>query len=126
MSRSGQGAGEAPPASIAAGSSRSAAQPQDSGFAGKAALGLVGLGVVSHMVRSRRFHERVVLGAIVLGALRGLGQDSRASTFERLSSWNQRQVDLLQRKAERQTGRVERKAKHLERRARRHVGALPR
>jgi hypothetical protein len=78
------------------------------------------------MVRSRRFHERVVLGAIVLGALRGLGQDSRASTFERLSAWNQRQVDLLQRKAERQTGRVERKAKHLERRARRHVGALPR
>lgn len=126
MSRSGQGAGGAPPASIAAGSSRSAAQPQDSGLAGKAALGLVGLGVVNHMVRSRRFHERVVLGAIVLGALRGLGQDSRASTFERLSAWNQRQVDLLQRKAERQTGRVERKAKHLERKARRHVGALPR
>ena len=84
MSRSGQGAGRPPPASIAAGSSRSAAQPGDSGFDAQAALGLVGLGVVGHVLRSRRFYERVVLGAIVLGALRGLGQDSRASTLERL------------------------------------------
>jgi hypothetical protein len=101
MSRSGQGAGRPPQANIAAGSSGPTAQPRDSDFAGKAALGLVGLGVVSHVLRSRRFHERVILGAIVLGALRGLGQDTRASTFERLTAWNQRQVDLLQRKAAR-------------------------
>ena len=46
MSRSGQGAGRPPLASIAAGSSRPAAQLGDPGFDAQAALGLVGLGVV--------------------------------------------------------------------------------
>jgi hypothetical protein len=121
MSRSGQGAGRAPLASIAAGSSRSAAQPGDSGFAGKAALGLIGLGVVGHVLRSRRFHERVIVGAVVLGALRGLGQENRASAFERLAAWNNRQVQLLERKAERQARRVERKARRLKRKAERQA-----
>ena len=110
MSRSGQGAGRPPLASIATGS-RSAAQPGDSGFAGKAVLGLIGLGVVGHMLRSRRFHERVIVGAIVLGALRELGQENRAITFERVAAWNKRQVQLLERKAERQARRLERKAR---------------
>jgi hypothetical protein len=46
------------------------------------ALGLVGLGVVVHMLRSRRFYERAIIGAIVLGALRGLGQENRASVSQ--------------------------------------------
>ena len=46
MSGPGQDAGRPPLAIIAAGSSRSAAQPGDSSFDGRAALGLVGLGVV--------------------------------------------------------------------------------
>ncbi len=124
MTRSGQVAGRPSLAIIAAGSSRSAAQPGDSGFAGKAALGLVGLGVVGHVLRSRRFHERVIVGAIVLGALRGLGQENRASTFERLAAWNKRQVQVLERKAERQARRLERKAKRLERKAERHARRL--
>ena len=66
MSRSGQGAGR-PPLAIAAGSSRSAAQPVDSGFDGQMALGLVGLGVVGHVLRSRRFYEKAAVAAIVLG-----------------------------------------------------------
>jgi hypothetical protein len=111
MTRSGQGAGRPPLASIAAGSSRSAAQPGDSGFAGKAALGLLGLGVVGHVLRSRRFYARVIVGAIFLGALRGLGQENRASTFERMAAWNNRQVQRIERKAERQARRIERKAK---------------
>ena len=125
MTRSGQGAGTPPPANIAAGGGRSAAQPGDSGFTGKAALGLVGLGVVGHVLRSRRFYERVIAGAIVLGALRGLGQENRASTFERLAAWNKRQVQLLERKAKRQTRRLERKASRLERKAKRQTRALP-
>ena len=116
MTRSGQGAGRPPLASIAAGSSRSAAQPADSGFAGKAALGLLGLGVVGHVLRSRRFYARVIDGAIVLGALRGLGQENRASTFERMAAWNNRQVQRIERKAERQARRIERKAKRQARR----------
>jgi hypothetical protein len=97
-------------------------------MAGKAALGLVGLGVVSHMLRSQRFHERVVVGAIVLGALRGIGQENRANAFARLSAWNKRQVELLELQAERQTGRVALEAQHqtgrLGRKARRQARRL--
>ena len=101
MSRSGEGAGR-PPLAIAAGSSRSAAQPGDSGFDGQAALGLVGLGVVGHVLRSRRFYEKVAVAAIVLGALRGIGQDNRASTMARLQAWDKRQIQRMERKAQRQ------------------------
>ncbi len=135
MTRSGQGAGRPPLANIAAGTSRSAAQPGNLGFAGKAALGLIGLGVVGHVLRSRRLQERVVVGVIVLEALRGLGQENRASAFERLAAWNKRQVQLLERKAEqqgrrlerktqRQARRLERKARRLERRAKRQARRL--
>jgi hypothetical protein len=124
MSRSGQGAGRPPLANIAAASSRSAAQRGDSGFAGKAALGLVGLGVVGHVLRSRRFYERVIVGVIVLEALRGLGQENGASTMARLQAWNKRQVQLLERQTERQARRLERKTRRLERKARRRAGAL--
>jgi len=101
MSRTGEGAGR-PPLAIAAGSSRSAAQPGDSGFDGQAALGLVGLGVVGHVLRSRRFYEKVAVAAIVLGALRGIGQDNRASTMARLQAWDKRQIQRMERKAQRQ------------------------
>jgi len=84
MSRSGQGAGRA------AGSSSSAAQPGDSGFEGRAALGLVGLGVV----------------AIVVGALRRMGQENTASTMQRLVAVNkraiQREMHHMEHKAKRQ------------------------
>ena len=124
MTRSGQDAGRPPLANIAAGSSTSAAPPGDSGLDGKAALGLVGLGVVVHVLRSRRFFEKVAVAAIVLGALRGLGQENRASAFERLSVWNKRQVQLLERQAERQARRLERKARRLERKAKRQARRL--
>ena len=90
MSRSRQGAGRPPPANIAAGSSRSAAQPGDSGFDARVALGLVGLGVVGHVLRSRRLYEKVAVAAIVLGALRGIGHDNRVSTMARLKAWDKR------------------------------------
>ena len=102
MSRSGQDAGRPTSASIAAASSRSAAQPGDSGFDGRAALGLVGLGMVGHVLRSRRFYEKVAVAAIVLGAVRGIGQDNRASTMARLQVWNKQQIQRMERKAQRQ------------------------
>ena len=101
MSRSGQGAGR-PPLAIAAGSSRSAAQPGDSGFDGQMALGLVGLAVVGHVLRSRRFYEKVAVAAIVLGALRGIGQDNQARTMARLQAWDKRQIQRMERRAQRQ------------------------
>ena len=123
MTGSGQGAGRLSLAKIVAGST-SSGQPGDSGSARKAALGLVGLGVVGHVLRNRRLYEQVIVGAIVLGALRGLGQENRASTFERLAAWNKRQVQRLERKAERQARRLERKARRLERKAKRQARHL--
>jgi hypothetical protein len=119
MSRAGQGAGRPSLATMAAGSSRPA-QSADLGFAFKAALGLVGLGVVGHVLRSPRFHERVIVGAIVLGALRGIGQESRANSFARLAAWNQRQVQRLELQAEQQTGNLDRKARRQARHS--HAG----
>jgi hypothetical protein len=39
----------------------------DAGFDGQVALVLVGLGVVGHVLRSRRFYEKAAVAAIVLG-----------------------------------------------------------
>ena len=101
MSRSRQSAARPPPANIAPGSSRSAARPGDSGFDAQVALALVGLGVVGHVLRSRRFYEKVAVAAIVLGALRGIGHDNRVSTMAHLQAWNKREVQRLERKAAR-------------------------
>jgi hypothetical protein len=102
MSRSGQGTGMPPTASIAAGSSTPAARREDSGFDGQAALGLVGLGVVGHVLRSRGFYEKVAVAAIVVGALKRIGQDNGASTMASLQAWNKRGIQRLERKAQRQ------------------------
>jgi hypothetical protein len=101
MSRSGQRAGRP---SLATSAAVSSGQSADSGLAVKATLGLVGLGVLGHV-------------------LRGIGQESRANTFARQAAWNKRQVQLLERKAERQSAhlalKAERQAGRLERKARR-------
>jgi hypothetical protein len=108
MARSGQGAGGPLPTNIAAGS-RPAAQPGDSGFDAQVALGLVGLGVVGHVLRSR-FYETVAVAAIVLGALKRIGHDNRVSTMARLQAWNKREIQRLERKAQQEVQRLERKA----------------
>ena len=76
-----------------------------------AAWRLVGLAMLGHMLRSRRFYERMAFTAVVLAALRGLGQENRAATLARLAAWNKRQVQFLERKAGREAGRLERRAK---------------
>lgn len=77
---------------------------------------LIGLAVLIHMLRSHRFYERMAVGAMVVAALRTLGQENWANTFERLAAWNQRQVQLLERRTKRQARRLERKAKRQARR----------
>jgi hypothetical protein len=110
MSRSVQGAGRAALAITAAGRSSSAAQPGDSGFEGRAALGLIGLGVVGHVLRNRRFYEGMAVAAIVVGALRRMGQENTASTMQRLVAVNkraiQREVHQVEHKAKRQARAV--------------------
>ena len=80
----------------------SAAQPGDSGSGVQLALGLVGLGLVGHVLRSRSLYEKVAVAAIVVGALRGIGQDNRASLMASLQAWNKREIQRLEREAQRQ------------------------
>ena len=77
---------------------------------------LIGLAVLIHMLRSRRLYERIAVGAIVVAALRGLGQENRANALERLAAWNKRQVQILERRTKRHARRLERKAKRQARR----------
>jgi hypothetical protein len=102
MARSGQGVGEPPQAIMAEGSSSPAPRPGASGLDTKMAWGLVGLGMVGHMLRSPRFYETVVVAAIAARSLGQIGQQNRASMTARLSAWNQREIQRLERKAQRQ------------------------
>jgi len=75
---------------------------------------LVALGVAGHMLRSRRFYERVAVAAIVLGVLRRVSRENRAITVERLAAWNRREIQRLERRAKRQ-GRAVKEAGRMAR-----------
>ena len=66
---------------------------------------LLALATVVHVLRSRRFYQRVITVAVALGALRQIGREDQASTMARLAAWDKRQVQRMERKAKRQ-GRV--------------------
>jgi len=106
MARSGQGAGEPPQAIVAEGSGSPARRPGASGVDTKMAWGLVGLGLVGHMLRSPRFYQTVAVTAIALASLRQASQENRASMTARLTAWNQREMRRLERKAQRQARAV--------------------
>ena len=106
MARSGQAAGEPPAAITAPGSSGSATRPGAPVRGNRMALGLVALGMVRHMLRSRRFYEGLAVAAIALGSMRGISQESRAGAMARLAAWNKREIERLEHKAERQASAV--------------------
>ncbi len=106
MARSGQGAGEQPQIIVAEGSSSRAPRPGASGLDSKMTWGLVGLGLVGHILRSPRFYQTVAVAAIAVGALRQVGQQSTASTTARLQAWDKRQMKRLERRAQRQARAV--------------------
>jgi hypothetical protein len=116
MTTSGRDAHGSAEAMTPAGSRGSARSPRTSSPDNQRAMRLIGLAVLIHMLRSRRFYERVAVGAIVLAALRGLGQENQAITFERLAAWNRRQVRFLERTAARHARRLERKTRRHARR----------
>ena len=98
-----------------------ARQSRTSGRGTGLALRLIGLALLGHVLRSRRFYERMAVGAVVLAALRGINQESRASTFERVAAWNKRQTQMVERQAERQAHRIERQAGRAERQGKRFL-----
>lgn len=99
MSRSGQGARRPSPTVTAESSSVARPESQTPDLDDQMAIRLVRLAVVRDMLRSRRFYERVAVAAIVLGALRKVGQENRASAMARLVAWNKREIQRLERKA---------------------------
>ena len=99
MTRSGPGAGRSPVAITAPGGRRSARRPGAPSRGNKVLAGLVALGLARHLLRSRRFQEGVAVTAIALEALRGIGKENRDSFMARLSAWNKRQVQRLERQA---------------------------
>ena len=102
MARSGQGAGEPPQAVVAEGSGSPAPRPRPSGLDTKMTWGLIGLRLVGHMLRSRRFYETVAVTAIAVGSLRQIGQQNEASMTAWLAAWNKRQMQRLEHQAQRQ------------------------
>ena len=99
MTRSRQDPRIPPQALSPAGSSGSAPRPPDPSADNQMAIRMVGLAVLVQMLRSRRLYERAAFAAIVLAALAGLNQASRAKALARLTAWVKRQDDRLQRKA---------------------------
>ena len=105
MTRSGPGAGRSV-AIAAPGGRRPARRPGAPDRGSKVLVGLVALGLARHLLRSRRFQEGVAVTAIALEALRGIGKENRDSIMARLSAWNKRQVERLERETERQARAV--------------------
>ena len=94
--------GPAPAGETGAVSGAPAPRSRTPGLANQGAIRLAGLAAVGHVLGSRRFYERMAVAAIVLGALRRIGQENQASTMERLAAWNRREIRRLERKAEHQ------------------------
>ncbi|MFY9932203.1 MAG: hypothetical protein WAK82_29760 [Streptosporangiaceae bacterium] len=111
MKRSGQDARRPPEAVHPAGGNGPTRQSKAAELEAQAVLRLIGVAVLLRLLQSRRFWERLAVGAIVLGALGRIGQDNRAGTMARLVAWNKRQAEHFQRQAERQGKRLVRKAK---------------
>jgi hypothetical protein len=98
MTRSKQGLRILPQALTPAGSSGSAPRSPNPSADHQAAIRVIGLAVLVHMLRSRRLYERAAFAAIVLAAVAGLNQESRAKALARLSAWAKRQDERLERK----------------------------
>jgi len=48
------------------------------------------LAVVMHILRDRRFQEKVIVVGIVVLALRGMARENRANMLTRLAAWDKR------------------------------------
>lgn len=64
------------------------------------ALGAIGLGLLVHMIRSRRFYERAAFVVLVVAAgqgLAGLDKESRAKALARVVAWLKQQDDSVKK-----------------------------
>jgi hypothetical protein len=75
------------------------------------ALALIALGLVRHVLTSRRFYEGLAVAAIAAGSMRGISQESRAGAMARLAAWNKQEMQRLEHKTERLEHKAEGKVK---------------
>ena len=64
------------------------------------AVRVLGLGLLYHMMRSRRFYERAAFVVVVLAALTGLAgldKESRAKALARVTAWLKEQDDTVKK-----------------------------
>jgi hypothetical protein len=87
---------------MAAGRSGAGRGARAAGGDHRTAWRVIVLATVAHMLRSRRFYARVITVVIAVRALGQIGQQNQASTMARLSAWDKRQVERLERKAKSQ------------------------
>ncbi len=116
MKSSGQAARRPPEAVPPAGGDGPTRQSKAAELEAQAVLRLIGVAVLLRLLQSRRFWERLAVGAIVLGALGRMGQENGAGTMARLAAWNKRQAERLERQAERQAEHLQRQAEQQGRR----------
>jgi hypothetical protein len=86
----------------AADGSGPARRSRAAGAGHRTAIRMVALATVAHMLRSPRFYQRVITVAIAVRALGQIGQEDQVSTMTRLTDWDRRQIQRLERKAKRQ------------------------
>jgi hypothetical protein len=116
MKGSGQAARRPPEAVPSAGGSGPTRQSKTAELEAQAVLRLIGVAVLLRLLQSRRFWERLAIGAIVLGALGRIGQENGAGTMARFAAWDKRQTERLERQAERQAEHLQRQAERQGRR----------
>ena len=63
---------------------------------------VLALAAVAHMLRSRRFYERVGVVAVVLAALARMSRENQTSTRTNPAARDKRQIQRLERKAKAQ------------------------
>jgi hypothetical protein len=112
-----------PGAMTAAGGSGPARRAGAANANHRTAMRMIALATVTHVLRSRRFYQRVITIAVVLRALGQIGQENQASTMARLAAWDKRQVQRFERKAKRQGRAVKGTAQMVRSGAPRHLTA---
>ena len=85
---SGRNPGKEPGAVISARAAGPARQPRAASRQHGVVWLRIGLATLVHVLRSRRFHEQVIIGVIGLAALASLGRETQARVLARLAAWD--------------------------------------
>ena len=99
MARSRQDARMSPQARSPAGTGRPI--PRSASGDHRAAIGVIAVGMLVHMLRSQRLYERAAVVAIVIVAVARMNQENRAKAFARLAAWAKRQDERLEHEVKR-------------------------